>query len=130
MRSYWMRTNGASSELEVRDIEVPQPGPKQLLVRIRAASLNRGEFLPGHGAANTWKAIGNEGAGEVVATGADVTGFRAGDRVMGRCAGGFAEYAIMESAEAMAMPANLSFEEASAIPLVFLVAYDMLVVQG
>ena len=125
MQSYWMQMTDTATELEVRDVPVPEPGPGQLLVRIRAASLNRGEFLRGHGThgkPGTWKAIGNEAAGEVVAAGAQARGFRAGDRVMGRCSGGFAEYALMESAEAMAVPPGVSFEEASAIPLVYLVA--------
>ncbi len=100
---------------------------------MHAAALNRGEFLLGHGLhgkPGTWKAIGGEGAGEVVAVGAEVTAFRPGDRVMGRCAGAFSEYALMEAAEAMAVPPGLSWEEAASIPLTFLVAYDMLVLQG
>src|SRR5690606_5845025 len=50
--------------------------------------------------------------------------------VMGRCAGAFSEYALMDAAEAMAKPASLSWEEAASIPLTFLVASDMLVLQG
>jgi NADPH:quinone reductase-like Zn-dependent oxidoreductase len=49
---------------------------------------------------------------------------------MGRCGGGFAEYALMDAREAMPVPARLSWEEAAATPLVFLVVYDMLVAQG
>ena len=133
MQSYWMQMTDTDTVLELRDVPVPAPGPRQLLVRMHAAALNRGEFLLGHGlhgAAGSWKAIGGEGAGEVSAAGTDVTGFRPGDRVMGRCAGAFSEYALMEAAEAMAMPANLSWEQAASIPLTFLVAYDMLVLQG
>jgi NADPH:quinone reductase len=133
MRSFWMQMTDTSSALEMRDVPIPEPGPSQLLVRIHAASLNRGEFLAGHGThgkPGTWKAIGNEGAGDVVAAGAGAREFRPGDRVMGRCAGGFAEYALMESSEAMRIPANLSWEEASAIPLTYLVSFDMLVLQG
>ena len=55
---------------------------------------------------------------------------RPGDRVMGRCAGAFAEYALMEEAEAMAMPPGLSWDEAASVALTFLVSYDMLVLQG
>ncbi len=133
MQSYWMLMDEAASTLEVREIPLPAAGPAQLLVRMHAAALNRGEFLPGHGPkgrAGPWKAVGGEGAGEVVAAGSAVTGLRPGDRVMGRCTGAFAQYALMEAAEAMAIPANLSWEQAASIPLVFLVTYDMLVLQG
>ncbi len=133
MQSYWMLTTDDATLLELRDSPVPTAGPRQLLVRLHAASLNRGEFLSvrsPRGKPGTWKAVGGEGAGEVVAVGPEVTGFRPGDRVMGRCAGAFAEFALMEAAEAMAMPETLSWEEAASIPLTFLVAFDMLVLQG
>jgi len=133
MRSWWMQMTDKGTVLETRDTPVPAPGPQQLLVRLRAASLNRGEFLLGHGLhgkPGSWKAIGGEGAGEVVSVGGEGSGFKTGDRVMGRCAGAFAEYALMEATEAMAIPAGLSYEQASSIPLVFLVAFDMLVIQG
>jgi NADPH:quinone reductase-like Zn-dependent oxidoreductase len=119
--------------LEQRDSPVPEPGPRQLLVRMHAAGLNRGEFLLGHGLhgkPGTWKAIGGEGAGGVVSVGSEVTGFKPGDRVMGRCAGAFSEYALMEAAEAMTVPPGVSWEQAASIPLTFLVSYDMLVLQG
>ena len=133
MQSYWMQMTDTETVLDLRETPVPEPGPAQLLVRMHAAALNRGEFLLGHGLhgkPGTWKAIGGEGAGEVVAVGAEVTGFKPGDRVMGRCTGAFSEYALMEAAEAMAAPPALSWEEAASIPLTFLVSYDMLVLQG
>jgi len=133
MQSYWMQMTDAESILELRDCAAPEPGASQLLVKMHAAGLNRGEFVLGHGLhgkPGSWKAIGGEGAGEVVAVGTSVRNFRRGDRVMGRCAGAFSEYALMEAAEAMVVPAALSWEEAACIPLTFLVAYDMLVLQG
>ncbi|HET6265759.1 MAG TPA: zinc-binding dehydrogenase, partial [Usitatibacter sp.] len=133
MKSWWMQMTDTATELDLREAPVPEPGPTQMLVRMRAAALNRGEFVLGHGLhgkAGTWKAIGGEGAGEVVSCGAKVSGFKPRDRVMGRCAGAFSEYALMEQAEAIAAPASLSWEEAASIPLTFLVAYDMLVLQG
>ena len=133
MQSWWMQMTDSATTLELRDVPAPVAGPKQLLLRMRAAALNRGEFLLGHGLhgqPGTWKAIGAEGAGEVVAVGAEVTGFRPGDRVMGRCAGAFSELALMEAAEAMSVPEGLSWDEAASIPLTFLVAYDMLMLQG
>ena len=133
MQSYWMQAGPDGAALEKRDVPVPQPGPGQLLVRLHAASLNRGEFLAAREAGTTpaaWKPAGGEGAGEIAQLGAGVTGWRTGDRVMGRCAGAFAEYALMEADEAMALPPNLSWEEGASIPLTFLVAFDMLVLQG
>ena len=133
MQSWWMQMTDSATTLEQRDAPAPAAGPKQLLLRMRAAALNRGEFLLGHGLhgqPGSWKAIGGEGAGEVVAVGAEVTGFRPGNRVMGRCAGAFSELALMEAAEAMAVPDGLSWDEAASIPLTFLVAYDMLMLQG
>jgi NADPH:quinone reductase-like Zn-dependent oxidoreductase len=128
-----MQMTDTDTVLEMRDTPVPEPGPTQLLVRLHAAALNRGEFVPGHGLhgkAGTWKAIGGEGAGEVVAAGAGVTRFGPGDRVTGRCAGAFSEHALMEEAEAIAAPRALTWEEAASIPLTYLVSYDMLVLQG
>lgn len=133
MQSYWMQMTEHTTVLERRDTSLPEPGPQQLLVHMRAAGLNRGEFVLGHGlhgAPGSWKPIGGEGAGEVMAVGAEVTGFKPGDAVMGRCAGAFSEYALMDTAEAMPKPDALSWYEAAAIPLTFMVAFDMLVLQG
>jgi NADPH:quinone reductase-like Zn-dependent oxidoreductase len=133
MQSWWMLMTDTEAVLDLRETPLPEPGPAQLLVRVRAASLNRGEFVLGHGLhgkAGTWKAIGGEAAGEVVAVGAEVAGFKPGDRVMGRCAGAFSEYALIEEAETIGVPLALSWEEAASIPLTFLVSYDMLVLQG
>ncbi len=131
MRSWWMQTDGVTSSLELRDVALPEPAAGQLLVRMHAAALNRGEFILGHGLhkAGAAKAIGMEGAGEVVQAGAG-SRLQPGDRVMGRCAGAFAEFALMDEREALAVPASLSWEQAASVPLVFLVVHDMLVLQG
>jgi NADPH:quinone reductase len=133
MKSYWIKPNAQGGvDMEQRDVAVPEPGPGQLLVKMRAAGLNRGELIVGHSvkAGGAAKAAGGEGAGEVAKVGAGVANVKAGDRVMGRCAGAFAEYALMDAREAIPMPKNLSWEEAASIPLVFCVVHDMLINQG
>ena len=132
MISYQLRTDGANTLLEPAELPVPEPGAGQLLLRVHAAGLNRGEFIPGglQGKAGVAKPAGIEAAGEVVALGAGVTDFQVGQRVMGRCPGAFSEFALMDAREAMPVPPSLSMAEAAAVPLVFLVVHDMLVTQG
>ena len=131
MKSYSMRVEGAAAVLQLSDVPQPEPGANQVLLRMQAAGLNRGEFIPGGlikaGAA---KPAGIEGAGEIVALGAGVTQFHIGQPVMGRCPGAFSEFAVMDEREALPVPAGLSIEAAAAVPLTFLVVHDMLVTQG
>jgi NADPH:quinone reductase-like Zn-dependent oxidoreductase len=129
MKAYWITPGPAGTAVELRETATPEPRPGELLVRVRATSLNRGELLGGKPGAPA-KPGGGECAGEVVKVGEGVSGVSVGDRLMGRCAGGFAEYALMDAREAMWVPGRLSWEEAAATPLVFLVVYDMLVAQG
>jgi len=123
MKAYVLRAETHGMALELREKSQPQPSPTQLLVRIRAASLNRGELIAGHGLIKpgTEKPAGMDAAGEVVGS---------GERVMGRLPGAFAEYGVMDKQDAIPIPSTLSFEEAAAVPITFLVVYDMLVQQG
>ena len=132
MKSYWLKLESGKTALEFRDVPAPEPGPGQILLRMHAAGLNRGELIVGHAvkAGGAAKAAGAEGAGEVTKLGADVSNVKVGDRVMGRCAGSFAEYSLMDAREAVPVPKNLSWEEAASVPLVFMVVHDMLVAQG
>ena len=132
MKSYWIRPEDGKTAIELRDVAQPAPGPGQILLKMHAAGLNRGELIVGHAvkAGGAAKAAGGEGAGEVAKLGEGVTAFKTGDRVMGRCSGAFAEYSLIDAREALAVPKNLSWEEAACIPLVFMVVHDMLVAQG
>ena len=122
MKAYFLRAGGGATTLELREVPKPEPGPGELRVRVRAASLNRGELLRGAGPGRPGaKPAGTEAAGEVEAS---------GERVMGRCAGGFAEYALIDRRDAIPVPAGISWEEAASIPIAFMVVHDMLLAQG
>lgn len=118
MNAYYLRNTPSGLEVALRELPVPSPKVGERLIRVHAASLNRGELL---GATSDWKPAGAELAGEDVTT---------GERWMGRCRGGFAQYALLDDREALPIPSSLSFEQAAAVPLTFLVAYDMLIEQG
>jgi NADPH:quinone reductase-like Zn-dependent oxidoreductase len=135
MRSYVIKVDGGEATLELKEVPRPQPQAHQLLIRVRAAALNRGEFLPGYlappaGGGTAMKPLGNEAAGDVVSVGRDIKGYNPGDRVMGRVAGAFSDYVVMDVREAMPVPPSLSWVEAASVPLVYTVVYDMLVAQG
>lgn len=127
MKSCWIVTKDHKAVLEWRDMPVPQPKAGEIVVRVRATAMNRGELVVGgvvHGGPE--KIGGNEAAGEVHAVGEGVTVFRPGDRVFGRVRGGFAEYAATLAHQVMAMPQRLTWEQAAAVPASFLTAYEML----
>ena len=123
MKAYFIQSGSKETTLELREVPRPEAGPGQVLVRVHAASLNRGEFLAAHGLTKPGaaKPAGTDGAGEVEGT---------GERVMGRLPGAFAEYALMDRHDLIPAPASLSWEEAAAVPLTFLVVHDMLLEQG
>ena len=137
MKAYSLQVADTRVLLERADRPIPQPGPGQVLVKMHAAALNRGELIPG-GLAKPGpaKPAGSEGAGEIAALGegpslgGDGRALHIGARVMGRCNGAFAEYALMDAREALPVPAALNMEQACAVPLSFLVVHDMLVLQG
>lgn len=132
MRSWKLQGDAERTMLALQDAPLPVAGPGQLLVAVRAASLNRGEFIAGHGLHKPGVArpAGMEAAGEVAAVGEGVTNHKAGDRVFGRCGGAFSAFALMDAREAMPVPAHLSMEEAAALAIAYMTVHDMLIAQG
>lgn len=109
--------------------EKPAPGPNELLVKIEATAVNRADLLQKAGnypvPDGAPPILGLEMAGIVEETGSDAQRFGPGDHLMGLLpGGGYAEYCVIRDDHAMAKPASLSFEEAAAIPEVFLTAYQ------
>ena len=127
MKSCWIVSKDHTAVLEWRDVAVPQPKANEIVMRVRATALNRGEIVVGgavHGGPE--KIGGSEAAGEVHSVGAGVTTVRPGDRVFGRVRGGFAEYVAMEQSQIIPLPPGLSFEQGAAIPISYITAYEML----
>jgi len=127
MKAWFIVSGKDATSVELRDVPVPEPKPGELLVKVRAAGLNRGEFIAGHGLSGGAAKVGGiEAAGEVVKAGEGVTEFKPGDRVMGRAYGAYAEYTIHRIGDAMPAPAGLGWEEAAGAGIAYLTAYDML----
>jgi len=120
----------ADGSVTVQDVEPPVPEADQVLVRVRAAGLNRADLSARASSGRPGPAIaGLELAGEVEAVGAQVSRWRPGDKVMGR-GSGFAELAVLGEADAIQVPNGLSWEEAGAMPVTLLTAHDALVTNG
>jgi NADPH2:quinone reductase len=132
MKSWFIKSSGHSMSVELRDVPVPQPGEGEIVLRMHASAFNRGELIAGHGLhkGGDAKPAGIDAAGEVHAVGKGVTGIKPGDRIMGRARGAFSEYAVMPAHQAMPIPQRLTWEQASAVPLVYQTSYDLLYPYG
>jgi NADPH2:quinone reductase len=120
--------------LEIRDIPQPKPKPFEILVKVKAAGLNRADLAAaqgrgGHGAVGA--TIGLDWAGEVVEVGAETKGgFRPGDRIMCVGRGGYAEYAVCDWGRALSIPDDMTFEHAATLPVALGTMHDALVTNG
>lgn len=136
MRAIVNSGTGGTEVLTLQEVPTPEPGQRQIRVRVHAAGLNRADIHQRKGtypAPPGWPADipGLEYAGEVDALGAEASRWRTGDRVMGLVGGGaHAEYLVVHEDEALPVPETLSWTEAAAIPEAFLTAWDALVARG
>lgn len=138
MKAITYRCYGSPEVLELADVEIPTPGETEVLVRVKAASVNpldwhhmRGSpyFMrlgTGIGAPDDTR-LGVDFAGVVEAVGTGVTKFSPGDEVFGGRTGAFAEYVLVPEDRAMVRkPPELSFEQAAAMPIAALTALQAL----
>lgn len=132
MRAAVVTANG----VQVQQVPRPTPGAEEVLVRVRAATLNRADL--GVAAGGSHGAMGGAGtilgldfAGEVAAVGSAVTGVKPGDRVTCSGAGGYAEYAIADMARVQPVPdRNMSWAEAATLPVALATMHDAIVMNG
>jgi NADPH2:quinone reductase len=122
--------------IEVRDLDKPAPKPNEVLIRVRASTLNRADLIVAsghrHGAVGGVGArIGLECAGDVEAVGSDVAGVKPGDRVMATAPGGIAEYAVTDFARVHRIPANnMTYEQAACFPVALGTMHNAIVTAG
>jgi NADPH:quinone reductase-like Zn-dependent oxidoreductase len=129
MKAIVQDTYGSPDVLELRDIDKPVVGDDDVLIRVYAAGVDPGVWhlmtgLPylvrimGYGLRKPKVRIrGRDVAGRVEAVGTNVTLFHTGDEVFGTSEGSFAEYACARADKVAAKPANLTFEQAAAVPI-------------
>ncbi len=125
-----------TSGVEVQEVPKPTPGPTQVLVRVRASGLNRADLIMASGRAHgahggAGAILGLEFSGEVVDVGSQVSGIKAGDRVM--CSGnaGYAEYAVTDYGRVSKIPANnMSFTQAATLPVALQTMHNAVVTAG
>ncbi len=155
MNAWEIQKDGGIDALVATERAVPVPGAREIVVRVRAVSLNYRDLLHVLGFADRdrWPLVPcSDGAGEVVAIGRDVTRVRVGDRVAGtffqgwdagpitaeametalggRLQGMLATHARLDEVGAVPVPAGWSFEQAATLPCAALTAWNALVTQG
>jgi alcohol dehydrogenase len=136
MRAIRIHRYGNNDRVALDEIPKPQPGPRDLLVAVRAASVNPVDFKIRDGGVKVLipfrmpLTLGNDLSGVVEQVGAEVTRFRPGDEVYARLdkdrIGAFADFALVSETAAARKPATLSHAEAASIPLVGLTAWQAL----
>jgi NADPH2:quinone reductase len=129
MKAIRVHEFGDPEVLRFEEVPTPQPGPSQVLVRMRAIGVNPVETYIRSGSYPQKPALpytpGNDGAGVVEEVGADVNEFKPGDRVYiaGSISGTYAEFALCKTAQAHPLPTNASFAQGAAMGTPYATAY-------
>ncbi len=131
MRSVIRGTAG----IEIVDVDPPRPRPSEVLVRVRAAALNRADLTMAAGGRHgklggAGTPLGMEWAGEVVEVGAEVRGVGVGDRVMSSGKAAFSDYAVADHRRVLPVPAGFDDATAATLPVALQTMHDALVTNG
>ena len=124
MKAVIVRAYGDASELHYSEAEQPQAGSGEVLVRLRATSINPLDWKMRSGAAKKEfpmhfpEILGVDVSGEVEQAGSSVEGFPKRMRVIGKGKGAYAQFVAVEASALAPIPEELSFEQAAALPLV------------
>lgn len=128
MRAIVIEKPGDETVLRIGEADAPPLGTADLRIRVAATAVNRADLLQRQGLypppLGASPILGLECAGTVIEIGAGVAGWQIGDRAMALLAGGgYAEEVVVDAGSALRVPDRLSFDEAAAVPEVFLTAY-------
>jgi len=136
MKAVVINRYGGNEVIEVREAPLPRPGPEDVLIRVRAASVNPVDWKIRNGMLKVFtgrsfpKILGCECAGEVAETGDGVKGFQKGDQVIGypgiKRLAAFAEYVCVQERNTFPQPENITFEQAATLPIAGLTALQAL----
>lgn len=135
MKAIVITKHGGPEVLKYDDVPTPEPQSQEVRVAVKATAVNQADILQRRGlypAPPTCPADipGLEYSGVIEKIGTDVKELAVGQKVFGLVAGGsYAQYIVTDARTVAPMPANLSFEEAAAIPEAYITAYDAMVSQ-
>lgn len=131
MKAILVKEPGGTEQLNLVDIDKPEPNKEEVLVKVKASAVNRADIVkrvgkyPNQAKENI--SLGLEVSGVIEKIGGENSKYKVGDEVCGLMAeGGYAEFAILREDVIIPKPENLSFIEAAAIPEVFMTAYQTL----
>jgi synaptic vesicle membrane protein VAT-1 len=135
MRQIWITKAGPPEVLQVREAPDPEPQEGEIRIRVRAAGINFADLMARVGlypdAPKIPCVVGYEVSGVIDAIGKGVTRIAVGDRVFGMPRfGGYSDTLVIKEAQAFRMPDAMSFEEAAALPVVYLTAHHMMMFTG
>ncbi len=135
MRQIWITKAGTPDVLQVKEAPDPEAQKGEVRVRVRASGINFADLMARVGlypdAPKMPCVVGYEVSGTVDQLGEGVTGLAVGDRVMAMTKfGGYSDVVTVPVNQALKMPANMSFEEGAALPVVYVTAYNMMLFTG